>query len=124
MPISYLFKPDLSDERTPVRATTHLTIFRLSYRQMRSPWHSVSIVTTPASCHTARALRGVRFLSAEAPRLPLPTCSADRMCPCAYKHHDDRRGKPRRTDELTGFRRPIAGSAERRQQRGRRSTDF
>ena len=90
----------------------------------QSPWHAVSIATTPSSCHTARELRTVRFLSAEAPRLPLPTCRAGSLCPCAYKHHDDRRGKPRRAEELTGFRRPISGSPERRQARGRRSTDF
>ena len=90
----------------------------------QSAWHAVSIVTTPSSCHTARELRAVRFLSNEAPRLPLPTCGAGSLCPCAYKHYDDRRGKPRRAEELTGFRRPVSGSAERRQARGRRSTDF
>jgi hypothetical protein len=87
-------------------------------------WHAVSIVTTNASCRTARALRGVRFLSNEAPHLPLSGCGAGSSCPCAYKHYDDRRGPPRRTEELTGIRRPNPGPQERRQQRGRRSTDF
>ena len=90
----------------------------------RSPWHAVSIVTTNASCHTARALRGIRFLAEEAPRLPLAQCGAGSSCPCAYKHYDDRRGPPRRAEELTGLRRPNPGPQERRQQRGRRSTDF
>jgi len=90
----------------------------------RSPWHAVSIVATKASCHTARALRGIRFLSHEAPRLPLPECGAGSSCPCAYKHYDDRRGQPRRTEEITGLRRPNPGSRERRQLRGRRSTDL
>jgi hypothetical protein len=89
-----------------------------------SPWHAVSIVTTNASCHTARAMRSIRFLSHEAPRLPLPECGAGSSCPCGYRHYDDRRGQPRRTEELTGLRRPVPGSKERRQQRGRRSTDF
>src|SRR3984957_20988408 len=64
-----------------------------------SPWHAVSIVTTNASCHTARAMRSIRFLSHEAPRLPLPECGAGSSCPCGYKHHDDRRARPRRTEE-------------------------
>jgi len=48
------------------------------------------IVTTQSSCHTARALRGIRFLSDEAPRLPLTPCTAGASCPCSYKHHADR----------------------------------
>src|SRR5271165_4705517 len=89
----------------------------------RTRWHTVSIVTTQASCHTARALRGIRFLSDEAPRLPLTQCSAGGSCPCAYKHHADRRGPPRRAVELTELRRAHPGEQERRHQRGRPSTD-
>src|ERR1700722_12169547 len=90
----------------------------------RAQWHAVSIVTTQASCHTARALRGIRFLSQKAPRLPLSQCSAGDSCSCAYKHHADRRGPPRRADELTGLRRPHLGPRERRLERGRRGTDL
>jgi hypothetical protein len=89
-----------------------------------SSWHAVSIITTNSSCYTARALRAIRFLSHEAPRLPLPQCSAGGSCPCAYKHYDDRRRQPRRAEELTGLRRPNPLKTERRQQRGRRSSDF
>jgi hypothetical protein len=89
-----------------------------------SPWHAVSIVTTNSSCHTARALRAIRFLSHEAPRLPLAQCNAGSSCPCAYKHYDDRRRQPRRAEELTGLRRPNPLKTERRQQRGRRSSDY
>src|SRR5277367_1965402 len=95
---------------------------RSGFQRVR--WHAVSIVTTPASCHTARALRGIRFLSPEAPHLPLSQCSAGVSCPCSYKHYEDRRGPPRRAEELTGLRRPNPGAQERRQQRGRRSTDL
>jgi hypothetical protein len=45
----------------------HKTASDSSTRSHRVRWHAVSIVTTPASCHTARALRRVRFLSNEAP---------------------------------------------------------
>jgi hypothetical protein len=95
---------------------------RAGFQRVR--WHAVSIVTTQASCHTARALRGMRFLSNEAPHLPLTECCAGATCPCAYKHYADRRGPPRRAEELTGLRRPNPGAQERRQQSGRRSTDF
>src|ERR1700722_11033605 len=90
----------------------------------RAQWHAVSIVTTQASCHAARALRGIRFLSQDAPHLPLSECNAGVSCPCAYKHHADRRGPPRRAEELTGLRRPHPGAQERRLERGRRSTDL
>lgn len=72
----------------------------------------------------ARELTSIRFLSQEAPRLPLPQCSAGNSCPCVYKHHADRRGQARRIEDLTGFRRPIPESHERREGRGRRRSDF
>ena len=87
-------------------------------------WHAVSVLTTPASCPMARALGTTRFLAQEAPRLPMPDCRGGDSCPCGYKHHADRRGQARRAEELTGLRRPHPGTDERRQQRGRRSTDL
>jgi hypothetical protein len=88
-----------------------------------SQWHAVSILSSESSCPAARALRAARFLSSEAPRLPLAQCSCPGVCPCAYKHHADRRGQTRRQEELTGLRRSNRISQERRTQRGRRSTD-
>jgi hypothetical protein len=88
----------------------------------KSPWHAVTIVTKSTSCEAARALRATRFLSAKAPHLPLPECTAPDSCPCAYKHHADRRGQPRRTSEVTGLKRGNV-TQERRGARGRRGTD-
>jgi hypothetical protein len=88
-----------------------------------SPWHAVSIVTKSTSCEAARALRATRFLSVAAPRLPMPECTAGGSCPCAYKHHEDRRGPPRRKDELSGLKRNAKGAQERRTRGSRRSTD-
>jgi hypothetical protein len=88
----------------------------------KSPWHAVSIATKSTSCEAARALRSARFLSAKAPRLPLPECTAD-ACPCSYKHHEDRRGSPRRKSEATGLKRGGTVAQERRAARGRRETD-
>ena len=88
-----------------------------------SPWHAVSIVTKSPSCEAARALRARRFLSASAPRLPLPECTVKNHCPCAYKHHEDRRGPPRRKDEAVGLKRGGKVAQERRMRGSRRDTD-
>ena len=61
--------------------------------------HAVSIVTGPRCCDEARALRGQRFLSREAPPLPLKDCGrAD--CTCRYEHYQDRRGGLRRVRDM------------------------
>ncbi len=88
-----------------------------------SPWHAVSIVTKNPSCEAARALRAKRFLSASAPRLPLPECTVRNYCACAYKHHEDRRGPPRRKDEVAGLKRGGKVAQERRIRASRRDTD-
>jgi hypothetical protein len=88
-----------------------------------SPWHAVSIVTKSRSCEAARSLRATRFLSAAAPRLPLEGCPVKDSCPCAYKHHADRRGPARRKDETTGLRRNSKVAEERRVERSRRKSE-
>ncbi len=88
-----------------------------------SPWHAVSIVTPNFCCEAAQRARGARFLSAEAPRLPLPTCTYDASCLCSYKHHSDRRGQPRRRDDVMGLRRRGYTVNERRGNFGRREDD-
>lgn len=88
-----------------------------------TPWHAVSIVTKGASCEAARSLRTTRYLSAAAPRLPLDSCPVKDSCPCAYKHHADRRGAARRKDEATGLRRTSKVAQERRVQRNRRNSE-
>jgi len=88
-----------------------------------NPYHAVSIVPTPAgACEAVKALAGRRFLSKEAPTMPLPGCAAT-ACRCAYKHHDDRRSMRRRAVDRAGP--PTRGPRgdERRRAPGRRSTD-
>jgi hypothetical protein len=88
-----------------------------------TPWHAVSIVTKTAGCRAVQALRSKRFLSAAAPRLPLPECTMGDSCPCAYKHFADRRGQPRRKDEITGLKQGGRVEQERRVTPSRRQTD-
>lgn len=63
------------------------------------PWHAVSIVPGSQSCAAAAGLARKRFLSREAPTLPLKSCD-EQHCTCHYEHHDDRRKGPRRANEL------------------------
>jgi hypothetical protein len=88
-------------------------------------FHAVSIIGSGTACAVSEACRGKRFLSTEAPRLPLAECDAKR-CECRYRHYADRRGAPRRREEkvaigTTATVRVIG--ANRREKRGRRATD-
>jgi hypothetical protein len=85
-------------------------------------WAAVSVVTGGGGCEAARALKGKRFLGADAPRLPLNDCATPATCRCAYRKYADRREGPRREEEETGMRRGIT-QPDRRVRRGRRSTD-
>jgi hypothetical protein len=91
--------------------------------QRSSPWHAVSIVSKMSCCEAAHALRSARMLSGTAPRLPLVECDFGSACRCAYKHHSDRRGSPRRKDELTGLRSSVKITCERRVAQTRRHAD-
>src|ERR1035438_4997333 len=66
----------------------------------RIPWHAVSIVNSSACCATAMGLLGTRFLSKQAPQLPLKGCLMGSDCCCSYQHHQDRRVLSRRAPDL------------------------
>jgi len=87
----------------------------------KEPWHAVRVVAGAAAC-PAPAKLGRRFLSDEAPRLPLPMCSSPLHCQCTHKHFADRRACARRDVERTGLQGPRIG-VERRTKHGRRATD-
>jgi len=91
-------------------------------RQIDSRWHAVHIAAGPNACEAAHAINKRRFLSKEAPRLPLAECPSPAACQCAYKHHKDRRGAPRRWSEQGGITR-LRPEGERRSKRGRREDD-
>lgn len=63
--------------------------------QTASPYRSVSIRPMKDSCGSAKSLQDQRFLTREAPRLPLPNCDAA-VCQCRYSHFEDRRVDDRR----------------------------
>ena len=90
-------------------------------RAVRRRWHAVAIVGTAQACAAAKACKDNRYLSVEAPRLPLAGCDAS-CCDCRYGHFDDRRRAPRRAEERTGVP-PKRVKVEQRARRGRRATD-
>ena len=91
----------------------------------KHPWHAVEIVAPKTACAAAQALNGKRFLSAEAPLLPLHDCALTGSCHCVYRKHTDRRDGDtvRRSEDDTGIRRMAPALEERRSKRGRRKSD-
>jgi hypothetical protein len=87
-----------------------------------SRWHAVAIKPKGQSCDAVQTCRTRRFLSKDAPRLPLTECSTSDTCACVYKHHADRRAPPRREEERDGLRRGKV-ELERRLSRDRRKID-
>ena len=88
-------------------------------------FHAVSIVLGEQACDAAKARAGTRFLSREAPRLPLAECG-NPDCSCRYQHHDDRRQYSRRIADNRDAPPPAPFSGAERRSRssgGRRIRD-
>jgi hypothetical protein len=88
----------------------------------RLRYHCVSVVPCTKACAAAKLLKGVRILSAQAPRLPLANCDTPTSCQCTYRHYDDRRAGARRARERGELADPWAATDRRRWQ-GRRESD-
>ncbi len=86
-----------------------------------SPWHAVSVTPGEPACDAALRIRNVRFLAAEAPRIPVPHCAWPARCHCVYRHHADRRVGLRRIADRGMYGRPVA--VERRKEQDRRRAD-
>jgi hypothetical protein len=101
----------------------------IEHVHVTNPWHAVGISTGVSCCKASVFLRQTRFLSGEAPPLPLQGCTQPKSCICKYKHFSDRRTGPRRAVESELFRNALsrhtaaAWTQERRARRGRRATD-
>ena len=65
-------------------------------------YNGVEVHANPATCCQAvRDIAGQRFLSMNAPRLPLDGCDAE-TCQCSFQRYDDRRTEARRLSDV-GF---------------------
>jgi hypothetical protein len=95
--------------RPPVAAVRHL-------------FHGIEIRSRDEfQCAAVKALAGQRFLSDDAPRLPLDDCSEPGRCGCVYKHFKDRRTAMRRESDIGLPSRPR--ELDRRVHAPRRITD-
>ena len=84
-------------------------------------WHAVSVKPGEGACSAAVSGKNRRWLSREAPLLPLPGCTRPDTCKCTYNHHDDRRAGSRRAEGLDAFTQPPRVVNERRNRRSRRA---
>jgi hypothetical protein len=86
-------------------------------------FHAVTVVRGRSACLGSAHLSGRRFLSEEAPPLPLPGCSVQ-PCRCRYMHHADRRSEDRRFP--FGVRRQGESTVQVERRRGdrRKSSDL
>lgn len=85
-------------------------------------FHAVSIRPGDNCCLAALQFGNMRFLSAKAPKLPLPGCDVP-TCACRYAHHSDRRSGRDRRARFDWTREKDLSVDNRRSGRGRRSTD-
>ena len=92
-------------------------------RKAPNKFHAVTIACGLRACPEARALQGRRFLSREAPALPLKNCGSF-QCQCRYEHHDDRRAQSRRARDAGVAIDGYIGEEQRAHvRRGRRQAD-
>src|SRR6202012_1762826 len=85
-------------------------------------WHAVEVLAPKAGCPAAQALKGTRFLSVEAPLLPLSDCTRTGSCSCIHRKYPDRRLEARREQDDTAIRRAAVPTRDRRIKRGRRKS--
>jgi len=86
------------------------------------PTHrAVSVCPGAFSCQAIRELEETRYLSGDAPMLPLRECDQEK-CKCVYEHHDDRRAEEDRRNTFAAYNGfdPIQDREERRERKERR----
>jgi hypothetical protein len=85
-------------------------------------YHCVEVRPGTPACKVARDLGSTRFLSDEAPSLPLAGCTVEK-CTCSFVHHDDRREDDRRHPYKQWAGLPPMVTGERRAKTERRKSE-
>jgi len=88
-----------------------------------TPYHAVAIRCGKTPCQAGQDNQSERYLSAEAPLLPLDQCDRPDQCECRYQHYEDRRGRPRRRSEHGLPEETDSERLERRNVKDRRAND-
>lgn len=91
--------------------------------EQAASYHAVAIRHPKDACQAARDAAGQRYLSKEAPLLPLKDCTQPAQCECRYQHYDDRRAGPRRESEGAPPPEARRERGDDREERGRRRED-
>jgi len=84
-------------------------------------YHCVEVCAGVHACKAVRQFGRVRYLSSEAPGLPVSGCTAQ-QCACSYVHHPDRREDDRRNPYGQWANLPPAMVGERRSRTDRRAS--
>jgi hypothetical protein len=71
-------------------------------------YHAVEIRCPDDACNAAKAERGKRYLSKDAPTFPLTECDKRESCACRYRHLEDRRSHEDRRSAVP----PSSGRAQ------------
>src|SRR5690606_23095494 len=101
-----------SRQRVETPRKLKLPPIKLSRKNTR--YHAVMIVCTDQACEAARSRAGIKYLSAEAPALPLAGCFlAAGVCTCRYEHFEDRREDDDRRS-IFGSRNGPVGKVDKR----------
>jgi len=89
-----------------------------------NPYSAVSIVVCENACNAVRKYREKRFLTGEAPLLPIRNCTKYETCNCKYQRHSDRRQNKDRRNSVHVMKSFFHGD-DRRETKpaGRRKTD-
>jgi len=97
------------------RQRSHATAARVINRPP-GKFNCVEVQHQADACKAVRRFADRRFLSGQAPEIPVPGCDAAE-CSCRYVHHKDRRHMDRRNPRAY---QPESSSGERRIKRDRR----
>ena len=111
-------KPRKSAARQKVRAKKSAAA-----SLQKGAYHAVSCV---GNCRHLEPYKGKRYLTDEAPPLPVPECTSSN-CKCRYVHYDDRREDDGDRRGIVGLRNELyahSGEQDRRKRRGRRESDL
>jgi hypothetical protein len=90
-------------------------------RNTDKTYHCVEVRTGTPACEAAKQFGSTRFLSAQAPILPVSGCTLP-ICKCSYIHHNDRREDDRRNPYGRWSTIPPAIVGERRARADRRKS--
>lgn len=90
-------------KRNKITSLSKSSIKKKSANKLKGEFAAVSVRFTPNACEAVKQLQGQRFLSKDAPLMPLQECPRRNICNCFYDYHEDRRENDERSDFNVAF---------------------